>query len=43
MKKTSYIEYSGEDLLAAADDITALADSEGFGAHANSIRIRREK
>ena len=43
MKKTSYIEYSGEDLLAAADDIAALADSEGFGAHANSIRIRREK
>lgn len=43
MKKTSYIEYSREDLLAAADDITALADSEGFDAHANSIRIRREK
>lgn len=43
MKKTSYIEYSGEDLLAAADDVTALADSEGFGAHANSIRIRRDK
>ena len=41
MKKMSYINYSGEDLLAAADDIVALAESEGFGAHANSIKIRR--
>lgn len=41
MKKMSYINYSGEDLLDAADDIVALAESEGFGAHANSIKIRR--
>ena len=40
MKKISYIRYSGEDLPAAADDIVAIAESEGFGAHANTIKRR---
>lgn len=41
MKKISYIEYSQEDLLAAADDIIGIAVSEGFGAHANTIKLRK--
>lgn len=41
MKKISYIEYSQEDLLAAADDIIGIAESEGFGAHANTIKLRK--
>lgn len=41
MKKTSYIAYDKEDLLAGADDIISIAQSEGFGAHANTI-IRRK-
>ena len=41
MKKTSYIAYDKEDLLAGADDIISIAQSEGFDAHANTI-IRRK-
>ena len=41
MKKTSYIAYDKQDLLAGADDIIAIAQSEGFDAHANT-RIRRK-
>lgn len=43
MKKISYIEYSKEDLLEAADDIIAVAECEGFTAHANTIKIRKQK
>ena len=42
MKKISYIEYSKEDLLKAADDIIAVAECEGFTAHANTIKIRKQ-
>ena len=42
MKKTSYIAYDKDDLLAGADDIISIAESEGFGAHANTI-IRRKR
>lgn len=42
MKKISYIEYSKEDLLEAADDIIAVAECEGFTAHANTIKIRKQ-
>lgn len=42
MKKTSYIGYDKDDLLAGADDIISIAESEGFGAHANTI-IRRKR
>ncbi|MDE7336895.1 MAG: histidinol dehydrogenase, partial [Clostridia bacterium] len=41
MKKISYIEYAKEDLLSSADDIIAIAESEGFGAHANTIKLRK--
>lgn len=43
MKKISYIEYSKEDLLEAADDIIAVAECEGFTAHANTVKIRKQK
>lgn len=42
MKKTSYIAYDKDDLLAGADDIISIAESEGFNAHANTI-IRRKR
>lgn len=42
MKKTSYIGYDKDDLLAGADDIISIAESEGFSAHANTI-IRRKR
>lgn len=42
MKKISYIEYSKEDLLEAADDIIAVAECEGFTAHANTVKIRKQ-
>ena len=40
MRKISYTRYAGEDLLAAADDIIEIAESEGFGANANTIKRR---
>ena len=43
MKKTSYIAYDKEDLLCGADDIIAIAHSEGFYAHANTIIRRKGK
>ena len=42
LKKTSIIEYSEEELLNVADDIIAIANSEKLGAHANSIRQRKD-
>lgn len=42
MKKISYIEYSKEDLLASADDIISIAECEGFTAHANTIKLRKQ-
>ena len=43
MKKTSIISYTREALAEAADDIIAMAEAEGLQAHANAIRIRKEK
>lgn len=40
MKKMSYINYSQQDLLAAADNIITLGEAEGFTAHANTIKER---
>lgn len=42
MKKISYINYSKNDLIKASDDIVNIALSEGFDAHANTIKIRKE-
>jgi histidinol dehydrogenase len=43
MKKMSVICYSAEDLAAVADDVTALAETEGLQAHAQAVRVRSEK
>ncbi|MCG2720719.1 MAG: histidinol dehydrogenase, partial [Thermodesulfovibrionales bacterium] len=40
IKKTSLISYSKEAFLREAGDIIRLAETEGLGAHANSVRIR---
>ena len=40
VKSISLIEYGPEQLAAAADDITRLAEVEGLDAHARSIGIR---
>ncbi|MDR2201896.1 MAG: histidinol dehydrogenase [Clostridiales bacterium] len=41
MKRIGVIKYEKDALLADADKIIELATQEGFGAHANSVRIRR--
>ncbi|MCI8412895.1 MAG: histidinol dehydrogenase [Clostridia bacterium] len=43
MKRISIVGYDRAALMAAADDIIALAETEGLRAHAESIRVRREK
>ena len=43
MKTSSILYYSREGILKAADDIIKLATVEGLTAHANSVRIRKEK
>lgn len=43
IKRTSIISYSKEALLPVAEDIARFADAEGLTAHANSIRVRKEK
>ncbi len=42
IKKSSIISYSKDALLPVAEDIALFAESEGFTAHANSIRVRME-
>jgi histidinol dehydrogenase len=41
VKSISLIEYTADQLAAAADDILRLAETEGLDAHARSVRIRR--
>lgn len=43
VKFSSYIYYSEEALLEASDDVITLAEGEGLTAHANSIKVRKEK
>lgn len=43
MKRTSLISYTQPALSAVSDDIMRLAESEGLQAHANAIRIRKER
>lgn len=43
IKKSSFIYYPQKELLAAADDIICLAEVEELTAHANSIRVRKQK
>jgi histidinol dehydrogenase len=42
VKSISLIEYTADQLAAAADDIIRLAETEGLDAHARSVQIRRE-
>ncbi|MCI8459225.1 MAG: histidinol dehydrogenase [Clostridia bacterium] len=41
VKKISLIQYGEQALMAAADDIIALAEAEGLHGHANSVRVRK--
>ena len=41
LRRTSLISYTRKDLLAAADDIIKLAQSEGLDAHAAAIKFRQ--
>ncbi|MFA5902912.1 MAG: histidinol dehydrogenase [Desulfobacula sp.] len=41
IKKTSLIHYSKKAFEREADDVIRLAETEGLGAHANSVRIRK--
>ncbi|NLC52886.1 MAG: histidinol dehydrogenase [Firmicutes bacterium] len=43
MKVSSLLYYSRDGILKAADDIIKLATVEGLTAHANAVRIRKEK
>jgi len=43
MKASSIIYYSREGLLEDADDIIKLAEVEGLTAHANCLRVRKER
>ena len=42
IKSISLIEYTADQLAAAADDIVRLAQTEGLDAHARSVLFRRE-
>ena len=43
IKKSSFIYYPKDELLDAADHIIRLAENEQLTAHANSIKVRKEK
>ena len=43
VKSISLIEYTADQLAAAADDIIRLAQTEGLDAHARSVQIRRQR
>lgn len=40
-KKTSLIHYSKAAFKREADDVIKMAETEGLGAHANSVKIRK--
>ena len=42
VKKSGFIYYTKEALLAASEDVVTLAEAEGLTAHANSITVRAE-
>lgn len=41
VKRSSFLYYSKEALMDAADDVIAFAKAEGLTAHANSIEVRK--
>lgn len=42
IKRSSYIYYTKDALIDAADDIILIAEREQLTAHANSIKVRKE-
>lgn len=42
VKRSSYIYYTKDALIDAADDIILIAEREKLTAHANSIKVRKE-
>jgi histidinol dehydrogenase len=42
-KVTNVVKYSAKRLKAEADDIIEIAELEGFTAHAEAVRVRKEK
>lgn len=42
IKRSSYIYYTKDALIDAADDIILIAEREKLTAHANSIKVRKE-
>ncbi len=42
VKRSSYIYYTKDALIDAADDIILIAERERLTAHANSIKVRKE-
>jgi len=40
VKRSSYLYYSKEALASVSEDVIRFAESEGLGAHANSVRVR---
>jgi len=43
MKQSSLIYYSEAAMAEEADDVIRLAEIEGLGAHAGSVRVRHKK
>lgn len=43
LKKSSIVSLSAEKLAELAPSIEALAEAEGFDAHANTVKVRRER
>ncbi len=43
VKTTQYVYYTDEALKKSADDIVSFANSEGLGAHAESVAVRVRK
>lgn len=43
VKTTQYVYYTDGALKKSADDIIAFANSEGLGAHANSVAVRTKQ
>ena len=43
VKKMSYLCYTEEAFRRDAEDVIRFAEAEGLGAHANSVRIRRNE
>jgi histidinol dehydrogenase len=43
LKRTSVLEFTKKGFLTLADTVELIAEKEGLGGHADSVRIRKEK